>query len=75
MRGGHYDFLDSEPFSSDACSDSWCTVIDFYFLLHAAYFWFFLTMFLSFQETNLSNAEKASVKDEGRLLTDCAYED
>ena len=31
-------------------------------------------MFLSFPETNLSSAEKASVKDEGRLLTDCAYE-
>ena len=43
----------------------------FYFLvlLHAAYFCFvFLILFLSFPETNLCNAEKASVKDEGRLL-------
>ena len=30
-------------------------------------------MFLSFPETNLGSAEKASVKDEDRLLTDCAY--
>ena len=52
-------------------------LLDFYIHvpLHAAYFWvFFLTMFLSFPETNLSSAEKASVKDEGRLLTDCAYD-
>ena len=49
--------------------------MDFYIrvLLHAAYF-FFLILFLSFPETNLGSAEKASVKDEGRLLTDCAYE-
>ena len=51
--------------------------MDFYIhvLLHAAYFWFcFLILFLSFPETNLGSAEKASVEDEGRLLTDCAYE-
>ena len=35
---------------------------------------FFRILFLSFPETNLGSAEKASVKDEGRLLTDCAYE-
>ena len=39
-------------------------------------FGFFLIMFLSFPETNLGSAEveKASVKDEGGLLTACAYE-
>ena len=49
--------------------------MDFIFivLLQAAYF-FFLILFLSFPETNLGSAEKASVKDEGRLLTACAYE-
>ena len=35
---------------------------------------FFLILFLSFPETNLGSAEKASVKDEGRLLIACAYE-
>ena len=35
---------------------------------------FYLILFLSFPETNLGSAEKASVKDEGRLLTACAYE-
>ena len=34
----------------------------------------FLILFLSFPETNLGSAEKASVKDEGRLLTAYAYE-
>ena len=50
--------------------------MDFYILvlLHAVYFWFFfLILFLSFPETNLGSAEKASVKDEGRLLTAYAY--
>ena len=51
-------------------------VIDFYIhvLLHAAYFWFFLILFLSFPETNLGKGREGSVKDEGRLLTDSAYE-
>ena len=52
-------------------------VMDFYFLvlLHAAYFCgFFLILFLSFPETNLGRGRGGSVKDEGRLLTDCAYE-
>ena len=48
-------------------------VIDFYVLLHAAYFGFFCSHHVSVF-SNLSSAEKASVKDEGRLLTDCAYE-
>ena len=34
----------------------------------------FLILFLSFPETNLGSVEKASVKDEGRLLTAYAYE-
>ena len=34
----------------------------------------FLILFLSFPETNLGSAEKASVKDEGRLLPAYAYE-
>ena len=34
----------------------------------------FLILFLSFSETNLGSAEKASVKDEGGLLIACAYE-
>ena len=34
----------------------------------------FLNLFLSFPETNLCSAEKASVKDEGRVLTAYAYE-
>ena len=39
-------------------------------------FGFFLILFLSFPETNLGSAEaeKASVKAEGGLLTACAYE-
>ena len=37
-------------------------------------FGFLFILFLSFPETNLGSAEKASVKDEGRLLADCAYE-
>ena len=48
----------------------------FLVLLHAAYFWVFPILFLSFPETNFGSAEaeKASVKDEGGLLTACAYE-
>ena len=34
----------------------------------------FGVFFSHFPETNLGRAEKASVKDEGRLFTDCAYE-
>ena len=48
----------------------------FLVLLHAATFGVFLILFLSFPVTNLGSgeAEKASVKDEGGLLTACAYE-
>ena len=49
-----------------------CAVINFYVLLHAAYYCFFSHHVSVF--SNLSSAEKASVKEEGRLLTDCAYE-
>ena len=50
--------------------------MDFIFLSSSMLlsFFFFHIPFLSFPETNLGSAEKASVKDEGRLLTDCAYE-
>ena len=34
----------------------------------------FLILFLSFPETNLGSAKKASVKGEGGLHTACAYE-
>ena len=44
---------------------SFCMLLTFGFFSHRV---------SVFSETNLSSAEKASVKDEGRLLTDCAYE-
>ena len=53
------------------------TGVDFYIhvFLHAAYFWgFFSSCFCLFLRQILAEAEKASVKDKGRLLTDCAYE-
>ena len=50
--------------------------MDFIFLSSCMLLTFgvFLILFLSFPETNLGSAEKASVKDEGRLLTAYAYE-
>ena len=53
--------LHSEPFSPDACS-----VVNFIFLSSCMLltFGFFLILFLSFPETNLGSAEKASVKDD-----------
>ena len=41
---------------------SFCMLLTFGFSHHVSVF------------SNLSRMEKASVKDEGRLLTDCAYE-
>ena len=70
----HYDLLHSEPFSSDTCSDSCGFLYSCLFACCLLLVFFFSSCFCLSLRQILAEAEKASVKDEGRLLTDCAYE-